>query len=163
MKGVTNVQLDAFLRGKLMKFKLIPSGSYETMFSATGEPKFEVRSPLGMIMNMDVASGPGDHWVMVAISGRRIFYYDPLLVNKYYVRPPNVAMFLKKAEVAGFKVIENLEEDQSPRSDMCGAYSAEKLLQLDDAYRTGADLTGTFFDKKDTDYIRRVYHEILKY
>lgn len=131
MEGLNNVQLDNYLLSKINKIKLIPAASYQELFGPTGSPKFPMNKPVGFLMNMDKESGPGNHWVMMAIIEKDIFYYDPLLPNQYYQIPTPVKLFLIKAQQHGFKVIENLYDDQDPSTDLCGAYSAAMLVALD--------------------------------
>lgn len=85
---------------------------------------------------MDHEIGMGTHWIALAFTPGTIFYYDPLLPNKDYDIPVNMRHFFESYQRSGGKLIMNLDADQygthaGIQNDMCGAYSALALLEVD--------------------------------
>ena len=189
----SNVQIDRFLNPRLKNLQLIPSQSYEGVFTYYGDfhPRLSkvVRGeanagsfapylrPYGFIMNLDKESGPGNHWVAFAIArdeeGLVVFYYDPMLPNKFYEIPSLVQRFLIRFQERGGRLITNLEGDQVPKlpngniNAMCGAYSAMMLLGLDATIMRGRATRRTidrFYDMHEElekpSLVKRVFDEI---
>lgn len=94
--------------------------------------KLPNKIPMGFIMNTDVASGPGEHWVACYINGDSLEYYDPLgdapdkqfmIDIKKKIEDMNLPVLLK------FKV--NAVKDQNGNSKHCGYHC---IRFLDDRF-----------------------------
>lgn len=124
----SNTQIDAYLMRKLTVFQLIPSQSYEGLFTTHGKWRPRILNPLMKhaalflpkkpwccVVNMDKLYGPGNHWVALfdCGPGKPLFYYDPLLPNKEYPLPTPLKHFLENQQEAGKQVVVNWDQDQS--------------------------------------------------
>lgn len=172
-----NLQLDEYLGTRLKRLELINACSYDRLFTRSGKIKLDAlpdgfspsKFSYGVILNMDKDSGPGLHWVCLVLTPGLIFYYDPLLPNKEYEIPDNVAAFLEEKQIAGTRVLINYDADQGAEvripgkgiqhDEMCGAYSAIAMMMLDNS-----PTPETFFKihrrLQDKAFVFRIYREI---
>ena len=152
----SNFQLDSYTR-LVSDVQMIPSQSYEGVFTNTGKWKprilshlglvghFDPRKPWFVILNMDRWTSPGNHWVLLAYlqscpQGQHVlFYYDPLLPNKCYEMPTPLRLFVEHAQESGCKLVTNWDADQEKTTMsngirvtdiMCGAYCVAMLEAL---------------------------------
>lgn len=187
------MELDAFLGSKALGLRIIPSDSYQNLFDSRGVPLFDcpAGTPFAICVNTDKDSGPGLHWVALIclggipshspggqapLSPPSLFYYDPLLPNAVYLipggpaprSPPKyVAAFIQRCIGKGMSFYENLARDQNPISTWCGAYSAQMIILMADAYRTKKKpLAEAFYDahKKlsDREFVKGVFNAIKR-
>ena len=138
MAGLSNTQIDRYLESKVSDMQIIPSNSYQGVFTTSGMLKPSIKDDNWVtVLNMDKINGPGNHWfaMLVYPKAKLVFYYDPLLPNHSYQIPPNLRNFMIKVQEKGWQVIENLEIDQEPihhhPNDMCGAYAAQMIVLMD--------------------------------
>ena len=151
--SLTNVAIDVYLHKKVRGIVIIPSESFQDLFSYDGNPRSEIMrscimtmKPCACCINTDRADGPGLHWIAVIIFPRErlLFYYDSLLPNREYRVSHELALFMSKMASRGFAVYQNMQMDQGNTfsanhkrvyNDMCGVYASQMIIMLDDAYR----------------------------
>lgn len=175
--GLSNVQIDNYLRSKLKNLQFIPSQSYESFFSKTGGIKQHLDSTKNycVVLNMDREAGPGNHWVALILypSLKLAFFYDSLLPNAQYQPGENLRNFSIRAQMDGWNIIENEAVDQEnffrgQENVMCGAYASAICLMMDSLSRPGMvdqkKLTKSFFGShtflKDPKKVQSVYRDI---
>lgn len=157
MDGLSNVQIDRYLKSKLVNLKNIRSQSYEEFFTPTGSIKHALNPHhnYAVVLNMDRANGPGNHWVALIIypALKQLYYYDSLLPNKEYVPPAGLRNYLVSMQKAGWDLAQNAQLDQKVYTSgkeniMCGAYSIGIILIMDAVSRSPLDSTldKAFFD-----------------
>ena len=177
----SNMELDRYLKDKIKGFQMIPSQSYEGVFTPSGKWKPRILSQLGVgnvidprkpwfvILNMDSWFGPGNHWVLLVNAGvgEPLFYYDPLLPNKHYEMPLPLRRFVEEQQEASKQLVTNWDADQGSTvisageripDEMCGAYCC---VMLETIAGQKSNPTEAFYNAKMTD-VRRVFRELLQ-
>ena len=85
------------------------------------------KKPLDMkayIVNTDISTDPGEHWVAIYFRRDQVIYFDS------YGRPPEEQYVLPFIERNSLRWIHNKECLQSPRSKVCGIWCIYIIHQL---------------------------------
>lgn len=112
-RGVTNLSIDAVLRGTCPDFQGVFSS--DTLPSHLSHPSSAGRQ-FSLVCNLSEAAQPGSHWVSIIVFRNFALYLDSL---GFPCTNPLIADFLRNLEKPTFY---NTRQVQDATSDFCGLY-----------------------------------------
>ena len=121
---------------------LVNEKNFIGVFALDKLPKREINTPASLIINTDVSSKKGEHWVALVLGKNQAYYFDSFGLQ---IIDKQILSFLSKQKLR--KVIYSTKCIQSITSDKCGLFCSLfiKTVKSKKKYENFLDM---FFEKQ---------------